>query len=60
MAGQFIVNAGKFEVWDGICERNYKVSLNFNTFEEALKTYDECSDYPWREMKYKDRMIEVM
>ncbi|WP_289281515.1 MULTISPECIES: hypothetical protein [unclassified Methylophaga] len=55
MSDLFFVNAGKYED----LERNYKVSLHFNTFEEALKVYDECSDYPWVEMKYKNRIIEV-
>lgn len=55
MSEKFFVNAGKYE---GL-ERNYKVSLDFNTFEEALKIYDECRSYPWVEMKYKNRIIEV-
>lgn len=60
MPDQFHVSAGRFEQWDGIWERNCKFADSFNTFDEALEAYDQCSSYPWREIKYKDRIIEVM
>jgi hypothetical protein len=60
MPDQFHVSAGRFEMWDGLWERNCKFADSFNTFDEALEAYDKCSSYPWREMKYKDRIIEVM
>ena len=51
----FAVLAGKY---DGH-ERNYKYSANFNTLDEAISAYDKVKDYPWAEIEYKGRTLQV-
>ena len=53
--GAFKVLAGKY---DGH-ERNYKYSANFNTLSEAISAYDNVKDYPWAEISYKGRELQV-
>ncbi len=38
---------------------NYKYCANFNTLDEAITAYDKIKDYPWVEIKYKDRTLQV-
>ena len=52
----FKVLAGKY---DGH-ERNCKYIANFNTLDEAISDYDKVKDYPWAEIEYKGRTLQVV
>jgi len=54
--GAFMVLAGKYDDFD----RNCKYIANFNTLDEAISAYDKVKDYPWAEIEYKGRTLQVV
>lgn len=54
--GTFTVLAGKYEGYDCRC---YKYCEDFATLDEAISAYDKVKDYPWAEIEYKGRTLEV-
>ena len=56
--GAFMVLAGKYDGW-GDYDRNCKYIANFNTLDEAISAYDKVKDYPWAEIEYKGRALQV-
>ena len=53
--GAFIVLAGKYDDFGANC----KYSANFTTLDEAIAAYDKVKDYPWAEISYKGRALQV-
>ena len=49
--------AGKYDGYD----LNYKYSESFDTLDEAISAYDKVkvNGYPWVEISYKSRMLQV-
>lgn len=56
----FTVLAGRYEDYDGCYDRNYKYCEDFTTLDEAISAYDKVKDYPWVEIEYKDRTLQVI
>lgn len=54
--GAFKVLAGKYEGYD--C-RDCKYCEDFATLDEAIAAYDKVKDYPWAEISYKGRALQV-
>ena len=54
-SSMFTVLAGKY---DGH-ERNCKYCEDFATLDEAISAYDKVNDYPWVEINYKGRKLQV-
>ena len=54
--GAFIVLAGKYDDFGA----NYKYRANFTTLDEAISAYDKVKDYPWAEIEYKGRTLQVV
>ena len=52
----FDVLAGKYEEHH---ELNVKYSNSFDTLDDAIKAYDEVSNYPWAYIQYKGRTLEL-
>ena len=52
----FTVVAGKY---DGQ-ERNCKYRKAFATLDEAISACDQVREYPWVEIEYKGRMLQVI
>lgn len=52
----FAVLAGEYDDLGA----NYKYSANFNTLDEAITAYDKVKDYPWAEIEYKGRTLQVV
>ena len=52
----FTVLAGKY---DGH-ERNCKYLAKFAALDEAISDYDKVKDYPWAEIEYKGRTLQVI
>lgn len=57
-SSMFTVAAGKY---DGYCDydRNCKYCEDFATLDEAISAYDKVKDYPWVEIQYKGRVLQV-
>ena len=53
--GAFTVLAGKYDAFGTNC----KYSANFTTLDEAISAYDKVKDYPWAEIPYKGRALQV-
>ena len=53
--GAFMVLAGKYDDLGANC----KYSANFTTLDEAISAYDKVKDYPWAEIEYKGRALQV-
>ena len=51
----FMVLAGTYDAFGANC----KYSATFTTLEEAFAAYDKVKDYPWAEITYKDRTLQV-
>lgn len=51
----FCVLAGKYDDLGANC----KYSANFTTLDEAISAYDKVKDYPWAEIQYKGRVLQV-
>ena len=47
--------AGKYDDFGHNC----KYIANFNTLDEAISAYDKVKDYPWAEIEYKGRTLQV-
>ena len=56
--GALMVLAGKYDGW-GDYDRNCKYIANFNTLDEAISAYDKVKDYPWAEISYKGRELQI-
>ena len=56
--GAFMVLAGKYDGYYDY-DRNSKYSANFTTLDEAIAAYDKVKDYPWAEISYKGRALQV-
>ena len=56
--GAFMVLAGKYDGYYDY-DRNSKYIANFNTLSEAISAYDNVKDYPWVEIEYKGRTLQV-
>lgn len=52
----FGVVAGKI---DSDQNWNCKYSNDFETLEDAIKAYDEVSNYPWAYITYKGRYLDM-
>ena len=52
----FAVLAGKYDDLGANC----KYSANFNPLDEAITAYDKVKDYPWAEISYKGRTLQVV
>lgn len=52
----FKVLAGKYDGYD--CY--YKYCEDFATLDEAISAYDKVKDYPWAEISYKGRTLQVI
>ena len=55
----FTVAAGKYEGYWGY-DRNCKYCEDFATLDEAISAYDKVKDYPWVEIQYKGRKLQVI
>ena len=53
--GAFKVLAGKYDDFGHNC----KYSATFTTLDEAIAAYDNVKDYPWAEISYKGRALQV-
>ena len=53
--GAFTVLAGKYDDLGTNC----KYSATFATLDEAISAYDKVKDYPWAEISYKGRALQV-
>ena len=56
MKKEFTVVAGKYDGYD----RNCKYCESFVTLDEAIAAYDKVNDYPWAEIEYKGRALQVI
>ena len=52
---EFAVVAGKYDGYDRDC----KYCESFDTLDEAISAYDKVNDYPWAEISYKGRRLQV-
>lgn len=57
-SSMFTVAAGKYEGYYGYY-RNCKYCEDFATLDEAISAYDKVKDYPWAEIEYKGRTLQV-
>ena len=55
MKKEFTVIAGKYDGYD----LNYKYCESFDTLDEAISAYDKLNGYPWVEISYKGRRLQV-
>ena len=55
MKKEFTVVAGKYDGYD----RNCKYCESFDTLDEAISAYDKLNGYPWAEISYKGRRLQV-
>ena len=55
MEKEFTVVAGKYDGYLLTC--NYCES--FDTLDEAISAYDKVNDYPWAEISYKGRALQI-
>ena len=53
--GAFTVLAGKYDDLGTNC----KYSATFATLDEAISAYDKVKDYPWAEISYKGRELQI-
>ena len=53
--GAFMVLAGEYDDLGANC----KYSATFTTLDEAISAYDKLNDYPWAEISYKGRALQV-
>ena len=55
MEKEFTVVAGKYDGYDRDC----KYCESFDTLDEAISAYDKLNAYPWAEISYKGRRLQV-
>ena len=55
--GAFTVLAGKYDGY--YRDRNCKYCEDFATLDEAISAHDKVKDYPWAEISYKGRKLQV-
>ena len=55
MEKEFTVVAGKYDGYDRDC----KYCESFDTLDEAISAYDKLNVYPWAEISYKGRRLQI-